>query len=107
MPYPRLHSEGTVLTTLFGLLFFDVILAPVPGAFETPYQRAPLDIAEDTFYLARKDIADARLAEIEAGRAGAVLAHAWETWGERKTCCIGLKWDLVKRADWEEIVEVS
>src|SRR5271170_5353384 len=49
------HSEGSIVRTLFGLLFFDIIFAPIPGAFETPYQSAPLDIAEDAFYYARKD----------------------------------------------------
>lgn len=93
--------------TLFALLFFDVIFAPVPGAFETPYQRAPLDIAEDTFYLARKPLADARLAEIAEGHAREVLGRTWDTWGERKTGCVGLKWDLIERTEWEVIVDVG
>lgn len=93
--------------TLFALLFFDVIFAPVPGAFETPYQRAPLDIAEDTFYLARKPLADARLAEIAEGRADEMLVRTWDTWAEQKTGCVGLKWDLIERKEWEVIIKVG
>ncbi|KAI0723944.1 hypothetical protein C8T65DRAFT_714858 [Cerioporus squamosus] len=63
------HSEGRIVTTLFGLLFWAVIFAPIPGAFETPYQSAPLDLAEDTFYFSREDIIEARLEEIQQGQA--------------------------------------
>ncbi|KAJ7024022.1 hypothetical protein C8F04DRAFT_1192880 [Mycena alexandri] len=34
---------------LFGLLFWDIIFAQVPGAFETPWQRGPLDLMDDSF----------------------------------------------------------
>jgi hypothetical protein len=47
----RFHAEGSIVTTIFGLLFWDVIFADVPGVFETPYQSAPLDLGEDTFAL--------------------------------------------------------
>ena len=30
----RFHSEGSIISTLFGLLFWDILFAPVPGAFE-------------------------------------------------------------------------
>lgn len=45
------HSEGSILTTVFGLLFWDILFAPVPGAFETAFQSAPLDLGEDSFAL--------------------------------------------------------
>lgn len=32
------------------LLFWDIIFAPIPGVFETPYQTAPLDMRSDAFY---------------------------------------------------------
>lgn len=36
-------AAGAFLT-LFGLLFWDVLFAPLPGAFTSPYQSAPHDL---------------------------------------------------------------
>lgn len=100
-----LHSEGRVLTTLFALLFFDIIFAPIPGAFETPYQSAPLDIGDDTFYIARRTLLNQRLAEIAAGDAKDIALGTWDRERERKTWCVGLRWELLERDDWVEILE--
>lgn len=101
-----MHSEGRVVTTLFGILFFDVIFAPIPGAFETPYQSAPLDIAEDSFYLARRDLAETRLQEIAESKTSEVFLRTWDAHREMKTFCVGVRWDLCEREDWVEILEV-
>lgn len=103
----RLHSEGRIVTTLFGLLFWDVIFAPVSGAFETPYQSAPLDIAEDSFYFARRALANARLKEIENGKGTEVFLRTWDAHVESKTFCVGVKWELLQRGDFVQIMEVS
>jgi Fanconi-associated nuclease 1 len=42
--YKGYHSESSILTTLFCLLLWPVLFHPLPGAFETPYQTAPLDL---------------------------------------------------------------
>lgn len=107
-PPLRFHSESRVLTTIFGLLFWDIIFSDVPGAFETPYQIAPLDLSEDSFYRARKHAIDRRLEEIKyVGKALEVLAEHDERWRERKTWCVGVRWDICERADLLEIIEVS
>ncbi|KAI8989721.1 VRR-NUC domain-containing protein [Trametes punicea] len=97
------HCEGRIVTTLFGLLFWDVIFAPVPGAFETRYQAAPLDLAEDTFYYARQALADARLAEIEAGCAAEILERTYDE--HHGVVCVGVRWDLFTKADLVGIVK--
>ncbi|CDO73570.1 hypothetical protein BN946_scf185014.g40 [Trametes cinnabarina] len=97
------HSEGRIVTTLFGLLFWDVIFAPLPGAFETRYQAAPLDLAEDTFYYARQAIADARIAEIEAGRAAEILEETWRA--HEGVVCVGVRWDMFAKDDLVGIVK--
>ncbi len=75
----RFHSETRILTTIFGLLFWDIIFADVPGAFETKFQTAPLDIAEDSFYYARKELIQAWLRDIEDGKAAEIMeCHEWE-----------------------------
>ncbi|RDX56460.1 hypothetical protein OH76DRAFT_1550917 [Lentinus brumalis] len=91
------HSEGRIVTTLFGLLFWDVIFAPIPGAFETPYQSAPLDLAEDTFCYSREDLIEARLKEIEKGEAAEILEREYIK--NKDVLCIGVRWDLFTRED--------
>ena len=102
----RYHSEGSIVRTIFGLLFFDIIFASIPGAFETPYQSAPLDIAEDSFYFARRDLIDRRLDEIEGGSAAGIMARIDEEHRDKKTWCVGVHWDLFQRQDLLEIIDV-
>ncbi|KAI0647353.1 VRR-NUC domain-containing protein [Trametes meyenii] len=101
--YQGFHCEGRIVTTLFGLLFWDIIFAPVPGAFETKYQAAPLDLAEDTFYYARQTLADARLAEIEAGRAADILERTHDA--HKDVVCVGVRWDMFTKEQLVGIVK--
>ena len=48
------HSEMFILTTIFALLFWDVIFADTLGTFKTPYQFAPGDLTEDLFYYGKR-----------------------------------------------------
>jgi len=99
------HCETRILTTLFALLFWDVIFANIPGALETPFQDAPLDLCEDTFYYARKDLIEARLAEIRDGKGPEILQRHDEQYREKETWCVGLSWDLCEREDLVDIVK--
>ena len=102
----RLHSEGRIVYTIFGLLFWDIIFTAVPGAFETPFQVAPLDIDTDTFYHSRRELFDKRLAEIKQGKAREIVRSVDSNHRDDQTLCVGVKWDLVEREDLENIVEV-
>lgn len=84
--------EGTLMTTLFGLLFWDVIFAPVQGMFQHRFQDAPLDFDHEGFYLNRRDSIEARLERLERGGARSLLDqnHA-EHEGQR---CRGVSWEL-------------
>ena len=104
--YRGYHCEGRIVTTLFGLLFWDIIFAPIPGAFETPYQTAPLDMFEDTFYLSREEIVEARLDEIGEGKARTIIEGVDNEHRERGTWCLGVRWDLFPKQDLLEIAEV-
>ncbi|KAJ7099557.1 VRR-NUC domain-containing protein [Mycena belliarum] len=99
------HSETQILTTLFALLFWDIIFAPVQAAFETPWQFGPLDIGEDAFYYARQELIEKRLHEIDDGQARAILEVHDDLHRERKTCCIGVRWQVCGRDELVEIVE--
>lgn len=95
------------MATLFGLLMWDIIFAPIPGAFETPYQSGPLDLIDDTFYFSRKEMIEARLSEIRAGKAPEVIMKVDTAYRETKTWCVGVMWDRFERRELLEIVNVS
>lgn len=96
-----------MLTTIFALLFWDILFSDVKGAFETPYQDAPLDLFEDSFYFSRKDLIDKRLAEINGGMAQEILERHDEKHRVKQTRCIGTRWDICERQDLVEILQVQ
>ncbi|KAJ1308730.1 hypothetical protein OPQ81_004421 [Rhizoctonia solani] len=100
------HSEGAIVSTLFGLLFWDILFAPIPGAFETPYQSAPLDLAHDSFFGSREEIINARLEELRntPGAARHIVTRVYSREREREPWCVGLRWDLFENE--QELIEV-
>lgn len=102
-----MHSEGRIVYTIFGLLFWDIIFKSIPGAFETPFQAAPLDINTDTFYHSRRELFDKRLTEIKEGKAREIIRNVDWKHRDEQTLCVGVRWDLVEREDLENIVEVG
>ncbi|KAJ4477339.1 hypothetical protein J3R30DRAFT_3484850 [Lentinula aciculospora] len=103
--YKGFHSETCILTTIFALLFWDIIFADIPGAFETRYQIAPLDLVEDSFYHARKEMIESRLKELKEGKALKILDRHDKLYRESKTWCVGVRWDVCGKEDLVEIVE--
>ncbi|UTV26678.1 VRR-NUC domain-containing protein [Photobacterium atrarenae] len=65
-------SENSLLCGLFGLAFWDIIFAPIPGAFLNPYQRGPRDMFQPDFTQQRQAQIKRRLADIAQGR--------WQHW---------------------------
>ena len=98
------HSEGGVVRTLFGYLFYDVLFAYVPNVFQTPYQTCPLDLHTDAFYPSRASEINHRLVEIGNGEAERILRKVYEREEERQTCIVGVHWDF-DIADLVEIVK--
>lgn len=76
-------AENVLWNALFGLAFWDVLFAPVPGAFQHRFQSAPLDVGQPQFYERREALFETRLAEIGQGQAFAerVRETAREKWG--------------------------
>ena len=65
---PVYYVENTLINSLFGLLCWDAIFAPLPGAFFHPFQRGPADLYSADFVARRKPLFDACLAELDNGQ---------------------------------------
>ena len=49
------YVENALINSLFGLLCWDAIFAPLPGAFFHPFQRGPADLHSPGFYATRRE----------------------------------------------------
>lgn len=64
---PVYYAENTLLTGLFGLLMWDAIFEPLPGAFFHPFQRGPADLYWPDFVERRADRFGALMAQLNTG----------------------------------------
>lgn len=62
------YVENTLFNSLFGLLCWDAIFAPVPGAFFHPFQSAPQDLHDPEFQARRRELFEACLGQLDDGR---------------------------------------
>ncbi|MCG1018327.1 MULTISPECIES: VRR-NUC domain-containing protein [Burkholderiaceae] len=65
---PVFYVENALINTLFGLLCWQVIFAPIPGAFFHPFQRGPADLDTPMFVARRQALFDACLQQLDDGR---------------------------------------
>jgi len=64
---PVIYVENALLNTLFGLLCWDAIFAPLPGAFFHAFHAGPADLLEPDFQQRRAARFSAALDELESG----------------------------------------
>ncbi|MFD1556566.1 VRR-NUC domain-containing protein [Paraburkholderia silviterrae] len=64
---PVFYVENTLINSLFGLLCWPALFAPLPGAFFHPFQRGPADLHASDFVSRRAGLFAACLAEFETG----------------------------------------
>ncbi|KAJ9615560.1 hypothetical protein H2200_001635 [Cladophialophora chaetospira] len=104
--YKGYHSEGGILRTLFGLLFYDILFFNpyIPNVFQTAYQTCPLDLHTDSFFSARMPEILGRVNQICNGEAGELIKGVWDQEFERRTCIVGVRWDEFEREDLLELV---
>jgi hypothetical protein len=62
------YVENHLINGLFGLLFWDVIYAPVPGAFFNPFQSRPADLYRSHFKERRSPLIAKAMTQIETGQ---------------------------------------
>lgn len=117
---------------LFGMLFFDILFAPVEGAFETRYQSEPLDLRSDAFFIGwqpfyfdfhffywcrvadvrgptnkvRHNLIWERLAQIRDGDTAALLLRVDQQERQKGTWCVGVRWDAFSTEEIQDIASV-
>ncbi len=75
---PVHYVENALINSLFGLLCWDVIFAPLPGAFFHPFHSAPADLHDPDFHGRRRDLFEASLAELESGAYRDTIRQRWQ-----------------------------
>ncbi|MGB3071387.1 MAG: VRR-NUC domain-containing protein [Ottowia sp.] len=65
---PVFYVENALINSLFGLLCWPAIFAPLPGAFFHPFQSGPADLGSPDFVQRRGGLFEACLAQLEDGR---------------------------------------
>jgi hypothetical protein len=64
---PVLYVENTLINSLFGLLCWNAIFAPLPGAFFHEFHAAPADLLEADFQRRREPLFAACFAQLHSG----------------------------------------
>ncbi|MEH6566242.1 MAG: VRR-NUC domain-containing protein [Halopseudomonas sp.] len=61
------YVENALLGSLFGLLCWEALFAPLPGAFFHPFHSAPADLYSSDFYTRRRRLFNHCLAQLDNG----------------------------------------
>lgn len=72
---PVFYVENALINSLFGLLCWPAIFAPLPGAFFHPFQSGPADLSAPDFVQRRQSLFDSCLAALEDGSYRRVMAQ--------------------------------
>ncbi|KAJ5709575.1 hypothetical protein N7493_009866, partial [Penicillium malachiteum] len=97
------HSEGGIVRTLFGYLFYDILFTYVPNVFQTPFQTCPLDLHTDVFYPSRASEINHRLVEITNGDAERIIREIHTREAAAQPCAIGIDWSF----ELDDLIEIA
>ncbi len=78
---PVFYVENTLFPALLGLLGWDAIYAPLPGAFFHPYQACPADWGSPDFVSRRQNLFDQSLSVLNGTDYKTVI---WQRWQEKR-----------------------
>ncbi|XP_068458237.1 fanconi-associated nuclease 1 [Clinocottus analis] len=90
-----IHGEGSTFSTLFALLFWDIIfMEGIQDVFRNPYQTCPLDLYTDCFYENRKEAIDSRVQLLRKSSVETLHAMLEDVWTsqEGKVCSL-VNWE--------------
>jgi hypothetical protein len=76
---PTWYVENALLNSLFGLLCWDAIFQPLPGAFFHPFHAAPADLFERDFVARRAAAFATCLAQLDDGRYRATIMATFDS----------------------------
>ncbi|MGK0359629.1 MAG: hypothetical protein ACI9U2_001935 [Bradymonadia bacterium] len=88
--------EGSLYSLLFALLCWDIIFAPLPGAFQHPFQDGPVDFGTAGFHARRAALFDVRFAELAGVDLGQRVGAAWDEYVG--LACSGVAWGRFEKA---------
>ncbi|KTC62752.1 nuclease [Pseudomonas fluorescens ABAC62] len=74
---PVHYVENGLINSLFGLLCWDAIFAPLPGAFFHPFQRGPADLHSEDFHQRRAPLFAACFEQLQDQRYKAVIRRRY------------------------------
>lgn len=86
-----LHAEGGLWLSLFGLLFAEAILAPVPGMLPSPLRTGPLDLGSPGFAERRAAWIQPILSGLRAGEGPDRLRATWSA--RQGEAIAGVDWE--------------
>lgn len=72
------YVENALMSTLFGLAFWEQIFEAVPGVFHNPFQSAPTDMYESAFRERRKDSLATRMMQLREQDLAIILVDAYQ-----------------------------
>lgn len=75
---PVFYVENGLINSLFGLLCWEAIFAPVQGAFFHPFQRGPADLHAPDFQARRAETFARCLAQLDSGAYRSTILHHLE-----------------------------
>ncbi len=75
---PVYYVENTLINSLFGLLCWEALFAPLPGAFFHPFQSGPADLYRGDFFSRRRELFERALACLNDGSHRAVILQRFE-----------------------------
>ncbi|WOD09484.1 VRR-NUC domain-containing protein [Pseudomonas sp. NyZ704] len=75
---PVHYVENGLINSLFGLLCWEAIFAPLPGAFFHPFHSGPVDLHEPEFRLRRAELFDNCFAQLNSGDYQNVIRRTWK-----------------------------
>ena len=79
---PVHYVENGLINSLFGLLCWDAIFAPLPGSFFHPFQRGPVDLHSEDFHARRAALFDACFEQLADERYKTTIRQRYgDKWG--------------------------
>ena len=96
---PALYVENTLVNSLFGLLCWNAIFAPVPGAFFHEFHTAPADLLEAGFRERRSAAFSACFAQLHSGAYRDSILRTFEEKSGIQSPFV--HWDVLTRSELE------